>query len=159
MAINKKDQNDDNGFNYMQLVESLNDIAILISKTDVRLENIKSQQDESMKKIDKIENIINKFYKIENQIKIIEEKDLVIINREIDSLKREFDSLKIWIDDLHKKLELHRNKIWDIKSDTKEMKLFKTDFKEKIKYYVDIIVKIAVAILVAVVTAKMGLGK
>ena len=156
MAINKKDQNDDN---YMQLVDSLNDIAILISKTDVRLENIKSQQDESMKKIDKIESIINKFYKIENQIKIIEEKDLALINREIDCLKKEFDSLRNWIDDLHKKLELHKNKIWDIKSDTKEMKIFRNDLKEKVKYYVDIIVKIAVAILIAVVTAKMGLGK
>jgi chromosome segregation ATPase len=159
MAINKKDQNDDSSANYIQLVESLRDIAILISKTDIRLENIKTQQDESFKKIDKIENLINKFYSIENQIKIIEEKDLVIINREIDFLKKDFDSLKSYIDDINKKMEFHRSKIWDIKSDTREMKVFNGDLKEKIKYTVDICVKIAITLFVGIMLAKMGLNK
>ena len=97
MATNNKKDADDiiqANSNFMQLSESIREVAVMISKTDIRLENIKTQQYESMKKIEKIEEFINNFSNLENKIKIIEQKDLIIINKEIDDLKNDFKKVK-----------------------------------------------------------------
>lgn len=158
---NKKDADDiiQTNSNFMQLSESIREVAVMISKTDIRLENIKTQQHESMKKIEKIEEFINNFSNLENKIKIIEQKDLIIINKEIDDLKNDFKKVKEYIDELFRRIENHRTKIWEVKGDTKEIKVFKDDVTQKAKTIFDIIFKIAVSLFIAFACYKMGWTK
>lgn len=155
----KNTQSDDGNGLYLQLIDSLKDVAVMISKTDMRLENIKSQQDESIKKIDKIEHFINNFYDIENKIKIIEQKDLVIINREIEDLKNDLHELKGYIDEICKKVENQKSKIWEVKGDTKEMKVFNDNLKTNIKFWSEIFLKTSVGILATYALYKLGINK
>lgn len=154
----KKETDDINlvNTNFIQLSDSIREVAVMISKTDIRLESIKTQQTESMKKIEKIEEFINNFSNLENKIKIIEQKDLVFINREIEDLKQEFKKVKEYIDELFKRIENHRTKIWEVRGDTKEMKVFKDDVTQKFKTVFDIIFKISVSLFIIYFAFKMG---
>jgi len=158
MALNKKETDEFGQFNtnFIQLSDSIREVAVMISKTDIRLENIKVQQHESMKKIEKIEEFINNFSSLENKIKIIEQKDLVMINKEVEELKNDFKKIKEYIDELFKRVENHRSKIWEVKGDTKEIKVFKDGIVEKSKSFLDILFKASVSIFIAYFIYKMG---
>ena len=158
MALNKKETDEFGQFNtnFIQLSDSIREVAVMISKTDIRLENIKVQQHESMKKIEKIEEFINNFSSLENKIKIIEQKDLVMINKEVEELKNDFKKIKEYIDELFKRVENHRSKIWEEKGDNKEIKVFKDGIVEKSKSFLDILFKASVSIFIAYFIYKMG---
>lgn len=161
MVLKNNNNNDafQANYNFLQLSDSIKEIAVMISKTDIHLENIKTQQSESMKKIERIEEFINNFSNLENKIKIIEQKDLVIINKEIEYLKTEFKKVKDYIDELFKKIDNHKTKIWEVKGDTKEMKVFNEDFKGRLKFMADLFFKIAIGLFLSFVAYKMGWEK
>jgi len=162
MAPSKKENNDDifvPNSNIFALSEAIKEVAVMISKTDIRLENIKSQQDESIKKIGKIEDFINNFNNLENKIKIIEQKDIVIINKEIEDLKNDLHAVKSYVDDIYHKIENHKTKIWEVRGDTKEMKIFNDNLKSNIKFYVELFMKSAIGIFVSYALYKMGWNK
>ena len=161
MVLKNNNNNDafQANYNFLQLSDSIKEIAVMISKTDIHLENIKTQQSESMKKIERIEEFINNFSNLENKIKIIEQKDLVIINKEIEYLKTEFKKVKDYIDELFKKVDNHKTKIWEVKGDTKEIKVFNEDFKSRLKFMADLFFKIAIGLFLSFAAYKMGWEK
>jgi len=161
MVLKNNNNNDafQANYNFLQLSDSIKEIAVMISKTDIHLENIKAQQFESIKKIERIEEFMNNFSNLENKIKIIEQKDLVIINKEIDYLKSEFDKAKDCIDELFKKIDSHKTKIWEVKGDTREIKVFNEDFKSRLKFMADLFFKIAIGLFLSFAAYKMGWEK
>jgi predicted RNase H-like nuclease (RuvC/YqgF family) len=161
MVLKNNNNNDafQANYNFLQLSDSIKEIAVMISKTDIHLENIKTQQSESMKKIERIEEFINNFSNLENKIKIIEQKDLVIINKEIEYLKTEFKKVKDYIDELFKKIDSHKTKIWEVKGDTREIKVFNEDFKSRLKFMADLFFKIAIGLFLSFAAYKMGWEK